>query len=134
MKAIKLFLILLSLSCAFAASSQTALLKMVETLEKSPVVKDEMYLETRDPKTHKLTNTTRVFKFDNEQLVKQAIEAFKKDRPNSVEYRCTDNPGKLAYVANFEKGKEMSSFYFVRLGRNKYGFTYRLWTKGTETR
>ena len=87
MKIYRIILILLLAIVPSVCLAQTSLVKVLDSLEDSDKVRDVIYQEKRDPKTRKIYECKRIFTFTDQKLARRIIDAFKKERPNSVNYQ-----------------------------------------------
>jgi len=109
-----IFIILAIISLAApAASAQSQIDKIIQALEKSNSMREQVYSTRRNPSTGKIFKESRIMSVsvnDARKLVKAFVEA----SPKSVSYNSVNNE---IYNIEFVKGSEKRAYSIVRDGR-----------------
>ena len=125
MKIYRIILILLLAIVPSVCLAQTSLVKVLDSLEDSDKVRDVIYQEKRDPKTRKIYECKRIFTFTDQKLARRIIDAFKKERPNSVNYQINVDNNSAVYLSDFRKDRLKTRFTLIKDGQ-KWTFIYQL--------
>ncbi len=125
MKIYRIILILLLAIVPSVCLAQTSLVKVLDSLEDSDKVRDVIYQEKRAPKTRKIYECKRIFTFTDQKLARRIIDAFKKERPNSVNYQINVDNNSAVYLSDFRKDRLKTRFTLIKDGQ-KWTFIYQL--------
>ena len=125
MKIYRVIIILLALIPA-VCTAQTSLTKVLETLEGSDKVRDVIYLEKRDPKSHKIYECKRIFTFADSKMARRIVDAVKKERPNSVRYQVNVDKESAIYLIEFRHERQKTRYTLIKDNEQKWTFVYQL--------
>lgn len=125
MKIYRVLLIILALIPA-VCTAQTSLTKILDSLEDSDKVRDVIYQEKRDPKSHKIYECKRIFTFTDSKMARRIVDAFKKERSNSVKYQVNVDKESSLYVIEFRKDRNKTRYTLIKDSGQKWTFVYQL--------
>ncbi|MCM1522364.1 MAG: hypothetical protein NC039_06910 [Muribaculaceae bacterium] len=96
------------------ASAQKLIKSVIEKIEASGTIKDDIYREKRDAETHSVIMCDRMIEFSNENLADALIKAFKDERSNSTDYEMNETRGSKENIYKIEftlKSNNNVSYY-----------------------
>ena len=111
MKYIRHTLLALLMLAPLCAIAQGSIDNVVNSLEKSKSVTNEVYSERRDPKTKNVIKSSRVFHFTDNKIASRLIEAIKKERNKATSFQMNNRSHNAVYTINFEGGKGLKAKY-----------------------
>lgn len=121
-----LAIIILSLTAPLASQAQSKLDEVIDQIESGQNC-EVMYRETRDPVTRKVTRSTRLITFTDKNLAQRLINAFKKERENTVNYSVNEHRKSTIYRAEFNDTKSIKAEYsLIRDEKNNYTLSVKI--------
>lgn len=111
-----ILIIMLALLAPCAAMSQSTLVKLTDSLEDAKNVKGVIYQEKRSRTNHSISECKRTFTFTDTSIANRIIQAFKKERHNSVGYEVKQLDDNTFYGIYFNDGRQKTRFILLKTG------------------
>lgn len=117
--------LLLAIMTTAAASAQSSIEKIIEPLKDGDKGYSVVYREKRSPKTRAVIESSLYLDFSDDKLANRVIEAFKKERSNSVDYSAYEDRRSKTYKIKFMDKYGSTAEYAIFKEGSKWTITVK---------
>lgn len=117
--------LLLAILTTVAASAQSSIEKIIEPLKDGDKGYSVVYREKRSPKTRAVIESSLYLDFSDDKLANRVIEAFKKERTNSVDYSAYEDRRGKTYKIKFMDKYGSTAEYAIFKDGSKWTITVK---------